>query len=300
MTDRNAWDGKAKGSTLGNFIFIKIISALGPFPAYILCIIVAFHYAIFDREGIDALCIFRKKLGLKSTHLWHLFRHFYSFGMALIDRVTFLVRKNPPFKYTYINEDYISNTLNLGKGVILLSAHIGNWDVAGNLLFDRLYKCINIIMLDNERRDIKSIYNSITEKRRFKTIEVSKDGMNMMISVRRALKNNEIVCFHGDRVFGSTGAILTLFGGDARFPDGPFRIAAITGAPIIPVFTMKTGMRHYTFIAYSPITFNNISDENRNNLIRQAMESYISVLEDVVRKYPYQWFNFHNVWKVIK
>lgn len=296
MADKKKWDGKAKGSTLGNLIFIKIISVIGPFPAYLLLLLVPWYYALFDHEGILALRKFRKRLGFKSTNIWHLYRHFSSFGMELIDRVAFNIIKKPPFKYTFVNENYISDALSHGKGAIMLSAHIGNWEIAGNLLFDHFNTCIHVVMLDNEQQKIKDVFREAIEKRLFKTILISQYGLDMIIPIKSALKNNEIVCFHGDRVIGQSGVSLPFFGEKAEFPIGPFQIAAITGAPIVPVFIVKDSMYHYTFMAYDPITFDDATRENRSVRIRQAMESYVIILEDVAKKYPYQWFNFFDIW----
>ena len=290
------WDGKGKGSALGNLIFVKLIQLFGPFAAYILLIFVAFYYTLFDRASIKAIRKFRKKLGLRPDNIFAIHRHFYSFGVSLIDKISFSIMKKPPFKFTYINAEYIFKALKEGKGAILLSAHIGNWEVAGNLLDDYFRTPINVIMLDNERESIKKVYKTSEEKRRFKIIPVTQDGLDMMIPVKSALANNEIVCFHGDRVLGETGILLPFLQGIAPFPSGPFYIGALTGAPLIPVTTIKDSLTHYTFQAYSPITFKDLTRKNRESRINEGMQSYITILENIIKKHPYQWFNFFDIW----
>ena len=102
MPEKQKWDGKAKGSALGNYIFVKIIETYGAFAAYALLCLVAWHYVFFDRPGIQALKKFRKRAGFKHTSIFHLFMHFSAFGMVLIDRVASSIKKTTPFKFTFI------------------------------------------------------------------------------------------------------------------------------------------------------------------------------------------------------
>lgn len=297
MTYKLKWDGKAKGSALGNLIFRKIIETFGPFAAYALLGLVAWHYAIFDHAGIRALKKFRNNAGFKHTNIFHLFRHFYSFGMVLIDKVAFSIKKNPPFKFTFINENMISEALAQGKGVILLSAHIGNWEIIGNLLSDRLSTHIYAVLLDNEKQEIKEVFKEVAKSRRFMTINMTNNILDVIIPIKEALKNNGIVCFLADRFISSSKIKLHFFGEEAAFPTGPFEIAAITGAPILPVFSVKDSMTHFTAKSYPPITFEGVTRSNRNECIKEAMKSFISNMEREAKKHPYQWFNFFDVWE---
>ena len=297
MAEKGKWDGRAKGGALGNLIFRKIIQTFGPFAAYALLGFVAWYYAIFDHAGIRALRKFRKNAGFEHTNIFHLYRHFYSFGMALIDKVTFSIKKNPPFTFTFINENNISEALSQGKGVILLSAHIGNWEIIGNLLSDRISANTYAVLLDNEKPEIKEVFKEVTKSRRFITINISNNILDVIIQIKEALKNNGIVCFLADRFISSSKTKLQFFGEEAVFPTGPFEIAAITGAPILPVFTVKDSMTHFTAKAYPSITFEGITRNNRNEHIKEAMKSFISNMESEAKKHPYQWFNFFDVWE---
>jgi predicted LPLAT superfamily acyltransferase len=273
-----------------------LIKVFGPFPAYLLLAFVCLHYVFFDRGGKKGLRQFRTRLGLEKNDLVSLYRHYYTFGTALIDRITFLVRQKHPFHYTCVNENLITDARGRGRGAILLSAHIGNWEIAGNLLHKRLDTPINLVMLDNEQQWIKEVFREVTTLRNVTVIPITQNSLDMMIQIRTVLAANQLVCFHGDRVLGSSGVQKMFLGALAEFPAGPFQIAAITGAPVIPVFTIKTGLTSYTFQASAPILFENVSRQNRQNTIETAMETYIKILETMARRYPYQWYNFYEFW----
>lgn len=292
----NTWDGTAKGSALGNLIFIKIITLFGPLPAYALLIFVTLYYTFFDQKGIQGLKKFRQQVGLKSSRWWHLYRHYFSFGMALIDKVAWTITKKPRLRYSFINDHFIEAALEENKGVIFLSAHIGNWEIAGNSLHSRFQRKSHVVLVDNEQPEIKQVFRNITKKRTFDTIVMNHDILTTIIPIRNALAKNEFVCFHGDRVMGARGKQCKFLGKSAEFPDGPFQIAAIIGAPIVPVFFMKKGMNQFSLKVFEPIYLGRNKNGNRQQRVSVAMETYISYLEEVVRKHPYQWYNFYDFW----
>ncbi len=296
MAENGNWDGKAKGGALGNLIFIKLISLAGLLPAYLLCAFVTWKYVLCDRTAGGALKRFRRNLGFTKTTWWHLFKHFYSFGLAMIDRIAFMTLKSTPFKFTYENDHYYYEAHALKKGIVVVSAHIGNWEIAGNQFATHYGTHIHAVILDNEQQKIKQVFKNVRDNRLFSTIVFSADGLAMMVPIREALKRNELVCFHGDRVINDAKVSLPFLGENAYFPTGPFLIAAITGAPILPVFLVKTGLHHFTSRTFPPIYFDDITRKNRKTRIREAMKHYVSILETVARDHPYQWFNFYTIW----
>ncbi len=289
------WDGASKGSAAGHWVFFKLISLFGLWPAYALLVFVALHYTITDRDARHAVGIFRRHLG-RRTSLADIYGHFFSFGMSLIDRYAFLTGKQSLFSFTTIREDLIVAALAEKKGAILLGAHIGNWELAGNLLSDRIKADIHYVMVDSEKSDVRSVSEHAFAQRRTKPIIVGKDGLELVLSVRNALKNNGLVCMHGDRTFGQRGASHSFLGEQVAFPIGPFAVAASTGAPIIPIVVTKSGISKYTFKAFAPMRFDGATAENRDKYIFTAMERYVGILEQIVKEHPLQWFNFYDFW----
>lgn len=293
----SSWSGEGKGTALGHKILIAIVRTVGPFPAYFSLIWVIIFYLFKDKNGKNGLKEFYLQLNNKKPSLIKLFSNYYSFGMTLIDKVVFLVKKRGYFKFKYYNEDYIEKALEEEKGAILLSAHIGNWDIAGNLLQNRLKTTINAVMVDNEKEEIKEAVQKVNERRDFNIIPLKTDSPDTIIAIRQALSKNELVCLHGDRTIDDKGIKLPFLGKEALFPDGAFQIAALTEAPIIPVFIIKESFRTYTFKAYDILKFNNISRNERKAAIEKGVRDFIKILEHIVRKRPDQWFNFYSFWK---
>jgi predicted LPLAT superfamily acyltransferase len=285
------WDGKYKGSALGTRIFLKIVLLFGLFPAYCLLVPVSLFYVFREKKSRRAIAYFRSHLGLTTT-FFHYWRHFFSFGMNILDRYAFFMQSKTPFAFTAINEDAIVNALAMGKGAILLSAHIGNWEIAGNLLHDGLEKPIHVAMIDAEKPEIRGIFAKALNQRKISIIPINQEGIGFMTEIVNALRKNEIICMHGDRMFGKKGDAVLFFNAPVMFPRGPFAIAAATGAPIIPIFTYKKGLRQYIFHTFDRIDLK----EPEDSLLTEGREKYVHFLEQVVKENPYEWFNFYDFW----
>jgi predicted LPLAT superfamily acyltransferase len=295
MEIRLKWDGQFKGSILGTRIFFSMISLCGVVPAYVLLAPVSLYYAAREKASVRAVKELRRRLGLPAG-FFHCWRHFYSFGMNILDRYAFLARRRPPFRFSSVNEEFISSALSGGKGVILLSAHVGNWEIAGNLLSDRIGRPVSYTMVDAEKPEVRRIFGKAFENRRISVIRVSPEGgMEAMVDILNALRRNEVVCMHGDRMFGKKGQRVPFLGDPVEFPIGPFAIAAATGAPIVPIFAYKRGFKHYLFRAFDPIAVQRPGDD-RTTQITEGLKKFVHSIECVVKENPYEWFNFFDFW----
>ncbi len=295
MQHSTQWDGRSKGSVLGTLIFLKIISTIGLFPAYCLLTLGSCYYVFKDKKSVRALRDFRTRLGLP-TSFFYLWRHFFSFGMNILDRYAFLSRKKTPFIIKTIHEATIIEALKNGKGALLLSAHIGNWEMAGNLLHDRIGVPISYAMVDAEKPEVRKAFAGALARRRISVIPINQDGMGLMLRIRAALRGNEIVCMHGDRMFGKKAESARFFNSRVKFPLGPFAIAQATGAPIIPIFAVKKGLRTYEIRAFDPILLSAEIGNKKDAHSINALEKYVRALETVVKENPYEWFNFYDFW----
>jgi|WetSurMetagenome_2_1015567.scaffolds.fasta_scaffold00185_24 predicted LPLAT superfamily acyltransferase len=296
MTSSPAWDGTSRGSATGTGIFVKLVSLFGVAPAYALLVFVSLYYALFDKKSAAAVRALRSHLGMGDS-LAHRFGHCFSFGMSLIDKYAFLSGRTNFFRFESHREDFITAALAQGRGAILLGAHVGNWEIAGNLLSDRLGAPIHYLMMDSEKPEMKKLFGKALNNRRINVIPVGEGGLDLVIAVRNALRENGLVCMHGDRaVPGQKTQKHNFLGEDVPFPLGPFAIAAATGAPVIPIVVTKSGLRKYVFKGYAPILFEGITPENRDKFIFTAVERYVGILEQTVKAKPYEWFNFYDFW----
>src|SRR5579872_2098717 len=218
-----SWQGKSKGNTLGYRIFISILRFGGVTPAYFLLRFVSFYYFLFSFSSTRIIYhYFRKGLKFgKWRSLRYVYRNYYVFGQTLIDKIVVMAGLKVPFTFEFDGENYLEEIIAGGKGGILVSAHVGNYELAG-YYFKRLPVRVNIVMVDNEREQIKEYLEEVMQDRKLNIIFI-KDDLSHIYEISNALRNNELIAIHGDRfVKGSRTINADFLGEKANFPMGPF------------------------------------------------------------------------------
>jgi len=292
----NLWEGKSRGTPLGYRIFVFVLKNFGVTPAYFLLRFVALYYFLFlYKSSRPQYYYFRHKIGfgfLKS--LVSIYRNFYCFGQTIIDKVVVMAGIPDKFTFNFDGEENLRKIVELKKGGLLLSAHIGNWEIAGHLL-KRLNIRINIVMFDNEHQQIKDYLSTITGKRSVNVIVVKNNDISHIYKITEAFKNNELVCMHADRFMEGNKTMTTDFLGEkAKFPMGPFALAATFKVPISYVFAMKESSTHYHFFASELKMYDQPSKENR---MQQVLTDFAAGMAIKVKQYPLQWYNYYTFWR---
>ncbi len=291
----DSWQGKSKGNRLGYSIFVFILKWLGVMPAYFVLYPVAAWYVLFSRSSNRHMHFyFQNILGYGKWKAWRkLFRNYYVFGQTLIDKMVMMAGLKNKFDFEFDGEENLHEMVRRGKGGMLISAHMGNWEIAGQLL-DRLDAKFSVVMYDAEHEKIKQYIEDAVGKRRMKVIVV-KDDISHIYAINEALKNNELICMHGDRFLPGNKTHTTKFmGREAEFPMGPFLIASAFKVPVCYTFAFKETPRHYHFFS-SPIrTYHHLPKPEQ---VPAMLQDYVGEMETKIGQYPEQWFNYYAFWK---
>lgn len=290
-----SWQGKSKGTPLGYRIFVAVLKNFGVLPAYFLLRFVALYYFLFSfKSSKTTFQYFHQKLGYsRAKSLVKLYHNYYQFGQSIIDKVVVMADIPNKFTFNFDGEENLREIASLGKGGLLLSAHIGNWEIAGHLL-KRLNTRINIVMFDGEHQQIKEYITGVTGKRNVHVI-VIKNDLSHIYEISDAFKNNELVCMHADRFIEGNKTLTTNFLGEAaRFPMGPFVLAAKFKVPVSFVFAMKEGNLHYHFFASAIKEYAHIAKER---VMQEMLTDFAGEMEKKVKQYPGQWYNYYNFWQ---
>jgi predicted LPLAT superfamily acyltransferase len=291
-----SWQGKTRGGLLGHQIFIFILRYLGISPAYFLLYFVSFYYFIFSRKSNRFIYSYFKDIHHYSSCKARkaVYRNYYVFGQILIDKVA--INSGLENKFTFDLEEE-KNLAAIEEGGFMISAHIGNWEMSGKKS-DRIKKTMNLVMLDAEHQRIKNYLEAVMGDRNIKIIPL-KDDLSHLISIRQALDNHELIAIHGDRFMEGAKFMTSKFmGREARFPEGPFYLALRMNAPVSFAFAMKEGRKHYHFYATAPRLYEVPKGKRISTAdIEPMLRDYVSAVEDMLRKYPEQWFNYYNFWE---
>jgi predicted LPLAT superfamily acyltransferase len=289
------WQGKSKGNTAGYKIFVFLMKTLGLIPAYFILRLVAFYYFLFSKQSTKSILYFYKvrlKLGTFKSYII-LYSNYYRFGQTLIDKVAIMANIPTNFTFDFEGEHYLKEMVALKKGGLLLSAHVGNWEAAGHLL-ERINARINIVMYDGEDAQIKKYINSVTVEKTFNIIFIHRNDLSHIFKINEALSKGELVCMHADRFISGNKTLTNPFlDEEALFPEGPYLLALKLKVPVAFVYAFKESNKHYRLFSTELKYFNQANGDTSKTILNQYTQS----LEEMVKRYPEQWFNYYDFWK---
>jgi len=285
------WEGKSRGTLLGYRIYIFFLRNFGIGAAYFLLRIVIVYYTLFSpKSNRDTYTYFRKRHGFsRGKSVLNIYKSYYTFGQTLTDKVAIATGLRDKFTYTHNGIEHIDNMLQKNQGGILISGHVGNFEISHYFLEDR-YHIANISMVTThaEHQDIKEYMERISAKSHLKFIVV-KDDMSHIFEIHKAIDEGGLVVFTGDRYMpGSKTLTENFLGKKAKFPMGPYLLAARLNLPVLFVYFMKGPKRHYDLYAQTA----EFKARDAQGLLKEYTES----MEGILKKYPLQWFNYFDFW----
>ena len=188
------------------------------------------------------------------------------------------------------NIQYFNDTIAKGKGAIILTAHMGNWELGG-IVIALLGYPFWAVALPHKEKKVDELFNHQRESKGVKVIPLNKAVRSSLDVLRR----NELVALVGDRDFTDNGIIVNFFGKPALFPDGAAAFSLKTGAPIVPGFMVRNPDDSFTLRIEKPLEFTPTGDKKKDLL--NFINKYKAIFEDYIRRYPDQWYMFRRFWK---
>ena len=292
------WAGKPRGGVFGNWFFLQLIQHIGLGIAYVWLVPVAAYFVIASPRGAKASIEYFTRL-LGRQPFWRLpllvYRHFYSFGVTLLDRSAVIMgRGRGRVHCTFEGEDLLIAALARGRGIILLGAHVGSWEVGGQLLA-RLGRPVNLVVVEKEANRVSRLFDQALEGKTFRLLTTSTSPIRS-VPVVAALRRGEIVAVHGDRHFGGASMPASFLGAPASFPIGPYILAAVSGAPVFQCTVVRQRRGEYRFFFFPE---QNVAWPGRRPdraVLQACVDGFATRMESVVRDYPFQWYNFYPFW----
>ena len=195
----------------------------------------------------------------------------------------------------------IDRCLAAGNGLIVWTAHVGNWEFASRLL-EMHGRPVNVARVV-EDNPAESVLRNLMASERLKIVDL-RDGAQATIELLKALRRNEIVAMQGDRVYQRHRADVSFFSEPTPFPLGPFLLSQVSGAPVLPGFVIREGWLRYRALMgdpippmTSPVTSHGDGDD-RDAGLQEALGQAVRFLEKTLTIYYDQWLNFFDFWPV--
>ncbi len=202
-----------------------------------------------------------------------------------------LTKKNIHEIVTLENTEKISQLLKKEKGLIVLSAHFGNWELGALALGLEIQEGILVIVQQQRNMYVDRLMNNFRTMFNNTTVTLGKAPREII----RAIQNNKVIALLADQSGGEDGLFVEYFNRPVSTRSGPAIFSVRNGTPIIAAFMVR--QPNGTYIA----TLEEINTENLNGTteekVRELTQRHVAVLENYVRKYPEQWLWLHKRWK---
>ena len=207
---------------------------------------------------------------------------FATFAHCFTETMEYYGARPKPIRLDLPRNDPLAEALQEGHGAVVVTGHVGNWDIAAKTLCD-YGRPINIVMAREVNATTHDFVRGARERAGVRVI-YSDTSVFSSLNMIRALQRNEIIAIQLDRALGAGGTrLVPFFGAPAPFPSGPFVLARLAGAPLIPVFIPRLGTRHYAVRVCGRFA---VSREARDaRALSVLMGEVVRTFEDVVREY---------------
>lgn len=288
----NNWPGTTYGNEWMHKWLIRLLRFIDTRVLYLFVAVFVIPVCLIlnPSRGI-AYRFFRKRMGygrLKAA--WKTYVNHCLFGQVVVDRFAMYAGKK--FKVEVEGEEHFARLAAKDEGFMQLSAHIGNYEIAGYTLISK-DKCFNALVFAGEKASVMRNRDKMFAGTNINMIAMSPD-MSHLFEIDQALAKGEIVSMPADRISGSQKFIEhDLLGAKARFPLGPFSVATMRGLDVLAVNVMKTSLGSYK-IFVTPLPYD--KEASRQQQIKQLSGAYVTELEKRVKQYPTQWYNYFEFW----
>jgi len=183
--------------------------------------------------------------------------------------------------------EHIESARARGKGGLLITAHLGNWELGGILLaLDGIP--LTVVTLEEPSHELTTWREDYRKRLGIKTVAVGSDPFSF-VGIISALRRNEFVAMLVDRPYAQSGVPVKFFENETLFSSAPTLLWQHTDAAVLPAFVLQTKTGRYQSFVESPIAMNADPAQNAQRIA--------AVFESIIRAHPEQWYNYVPLWK---
>ena len=225
------------------------------------------------------------------------FRTFHQFAWCLTERYEHLSRETH-FDMRVDGIEHWHTAIADGRGVVFVTAHIGNWEVGSALPASEQRRHVHLVREEEMNPEAQRLIERLLRERMGDgyTTHFARRDPTLGVKLLDALSRGDVVALQGDRPrTGGRTCRAQLFGRDFDLPQGPIALARSAGVTLLPVFVIRTGRGAYTVQLQAPVEVRSDDDDRRTALDRAARR-LAQAIEKAIREAPHQWFCFRRIW----
>lgn len=218
-------------------------------------------------------------------------RTFTSYAACLAES---LGVERPDARHTELvvnGEAHLRDAMSEGRGVILVTGHIGPWDCAARLLAQHFHAEVLIVMQAEPDERARQVHDAVRQRGGVRVVHVGEHPLDALPLLRH-IRAGGALAIQLDRAAPAGRSLdVQLFGDNERVPEGPFRLAALSGAPIVPIFAHRAGYFRYELSVAAPIRVQRSASTTE---LRAAAASAAEAMQSFILRHPTEWFHFAN------
>lgn len=221
---------------------------------------------------------------------WDAYKVFAQMARSMTESMEQWGPRPRPIEMTAPHGEIVEQAVAEGRGLVMLTGHFGSWEVGARML-KTLDRPVNWVTGTEPNPTVRQFVHEMRTRHGFKVLYSDRSVLSGLPALQ-ALRRGEIVCMQIEPWRGHRGTYpVTFCGQRTRFQLGPFVLARLAKAPLVPAFLTRKGIRRYEFRIpgrYDPRT---------PRECEQALEDVVKAYEALVREIPAQWLMFEDVWR---
>ena len=313
---RPRWAAKAeRGSALALRMLIRMVRALGPRTTRLLVHPIAAYFLLTDRETRRASRAYFARLASlpegmaalgHAPGLADVYRQLVEFSISIFDRMCVWAGETDGFELIHRGNDHFSHLPDvegeganaLGKcGTLIAGAHLGTFDMMRAVSLAEGVP-VRAVMYSANAETINAFFSALNPGLGADLIHIRPGDVGASFEIRSAVAKGWFVVIMGDRVGIAPGSTHTVpfLGTPARFPEGPFALAALIGCPLMVATSVRTGPFQYRVDSEPLYGGGRVPRRDREKVVHEMIERYAAYLERACLRTPHQWFNFFDFW----
>lgn len=222
---------------------------------------------------------------------WHIWRTYVDFGKAILDR--FAAWGGRRVQIVYENQEILDRVLHQPNGVVVVSSHLGNQELAGYNI--PMQKPMDALSYMGDTETVNQQRAELFRSMGIRIIPYQSDSSHIL-EMHQSLVDGHLLSVHGDRMLDGVKTMSSrILGAEAAFPEGAFRMAVIEKVPVISLFLMREGNERYRLIVKELSNGQYAADSSRAQAT-ELLHAYCDALESIAKRYPHQWFHFYEFW----
>lgn len=292
------WSSRSLGTRWQHGFFYLLIRLGGRTVAYGFLYVLILYYMLLRPDQRKKSEYYLRRRFADSSPLklgMHSYRMSLELGKVLIDRAALGILGGRFLDISVQGKEQLLGLVGEGRGLILMTAHVGCWQVAmAALRFLRTR--VNLLMQREEGDVDRHFFEHGGSESPFHIID-PRGYLGGSLEMLGVLKNGEVLSVMGDRLLGSDRSAVSVqfLGGEIAVPYSAYKIASATGAPVAVLLSSKSGFSMYKMEVAGVIRVP--PDLGRKpTAYRPYAQAFASMLEEYTRKNPYQFFNFYDMW----